>query len=130
MILQTTLLAAHNKIKPPIHGNDCRSSVANLRCDQHDVTGEQNSAGIVVRVLAPIAAVANKNNENCDHPSHDEHPVLDVKTKKGKMLDKKLQRFLPPFLGQNKRFPQAGYSSKGVNYIILILSAAAGLPRE
>jgi hypothetical protein len=48
-------------------------------------------------VSAPIAGAANKNNENSNHPNHGEHPVLDVKTKKGKMLNKELQRFLPPF---------------------------------
>jgi hypothetical protein len=59
MILQTTLLAAHHKIKPPL---------AAMR-----ILGDG--------VLVPIAGVANKNNENGNHPSHDEHPILDVKTK-------------------------------------------------
>jgi hypothetical protein len=40
----------------------------------------------------PAAGAENKKNKACDDRSNDDHPVLAIEAKKGKVLDQKVQR--------------------------------------
>jgi hypothetical protein len=60
-------------------------------------------SGPGVRRSAPAASPPCKKNKDCNDHSHDEHPVLDLKTQQIKMLNQKLHRFRP-VLSQNKHF--------------------------
>jgi hypothetical protein len=60
-------------------------------------------------VSGPIAVPAHKKDKNGDQPNHNQHPVLAVKSQKGKMFNEKLQRFLSlRFFVQTKHAAWAG----------------------
>jgi hypothetical protein len=47
----------------------------------------------------PAAGAENKKNKACDDRSNDDHPVLAIEAKKGKVLDQKVQRPRAPIFG-------------------------------
>jgi hypothetical protein len=80
------LLAPHNKIK------------AHVRYGKKGMIGRPNEKDGPARSTASdaIAILSNKWNKDGDQGNRNEHPVLAVDAKKGKMLDQKMQRFLSP----------------------------------
>jgi hypothetical protein len=74
---------------------------------------QENVAGFVLCTVArlpsdPIAGLPDEDNENCDQPNADSHPVLAFEPQKSKMLSKNLHAPAPIPLWQDKEFICAG----------------------
>ena len=56
----------------------------------------------------PAAGAENKKNKACDDRSNDDHPVLAIEAKKGKVLDQKVQRPRAPISRARRKIRRFG----------------------
>jgi hypothetical protein len=75
---------------------------------QENVAGFDLHSGPEWLPLDPVAGPPDEDNENCDQPNADRHPVLAFEPQKSKMLSENLHAPAPIPLWQDKEFICAG----------------------
>jgi hypothetical protein len=67
-----------------------------------------------------IPGFPDEENENGNHSDHDKHPVLNLESQKSEMLDQKMHRSAPQFLGR------IGVSVEEIYYFYTFGASAVG----
>jgi hypothetical protein len=59
----------------------------------------------------PVAGAENENGKTCDDRKNNDHPVLALEAKKGKVLDQKVQRPRAPIFRARRKIKRSGFKN-------------------
>jgi hypothetical protein len=73
----------------------------------------------------PVAGAENENGKTCDDRKNNDHPVLALEAKKGKVLDQKVQRPRAPIFRARRKIKRSGFKN-----ILFLYFHSAMVPRR
>jgi hypothetical protein len=73
----------------------------------------------------PVAGAENENGKTCDDRKNNDHPVLALEAKKGKVLDQKVQRPRAPIFRARRKIKRSGFKN-----ILFLYFHSAMTPRR
>jgi hypothetical protein len=73
----------------------------------------------------PAAGAENENGKTCDDRKNNDHPVLALEAKKGKVLDQKVQRPRAPIFRARRKIKRSGFKN-----ILFLYFHSAMVPRR